>query len=485
MKTAFLLIACLVTARAQTPVILISIDTLRADHLGTYGYRAIRTPNIDSLARGGTVFEQINSQIPLTLPSHTSLFTSTYPFENGVEENAEFVPKGAVTLASVLRVHGYATAAFVGSNLLDRRFGLDQGFENYDSPFGSQSVRPENPYSARVRRDGSLVLRAANQWLATHTGRPVFVFVHLFDLHAPYKLRPSETSALPETAGYDAELSYVDQLLGKFRQTLEQTGWWQRSLVVFLSDHGESLGEHGESSHGYFIYQSTVHVPLIMHWPADAPGLPARINEAAGLIDVTPTILDSLHIPAPPSYEGESLLKTARSRNVFSESVYTRDTFHWAALRSVRDENWKYIDAPRPELYDLAKDPGERQNVLRQDSAEVVILRTELNRLLARYGKAAHGASPDTSVGTRETLGSLGYIAGGAPKSSSGSRIDPKDRLPEYQLFERALDALYVTRFEAAISGFKRVLAEDPNNVPARSSLADAYARAGKMPKQQ
>ncbi|HUI42483.1 MAG TPA: sulfatase-like hydrolase/transferase, partial [Terriglobia bacterium] len=200
-------------------MILISIDTLRADHLGVYGYRRINTPNIDAFARQGTVFEAIDSQIPLTLPSHTSLFTSTYPFENGVEENDQHVPAGAVTLASVLRSHGYKTAAFIGSVLMDHRQGIDQGFDFYDSPFRGLSEESGNPFAVGVRRDGALVLRAARQWLGESRNQPVFAFVHLFDLHAPYAQAPSP-EGLPDPAGYDVQIAYIDRLLGQFQHAL-------------------------------------------------------------------------------------------------------------------------------------------------------------------------------------------------------------------------------------------------------------------------
>jgi len=474
-------------AQAQTQngreaaVILISIDTLRADHLGAYGYRKISTSNLDSFAEQGTIFSDVSSQIPLTLPSHTSLFTSTYPFKNEVEENAEIVPAGAVTLSSVLRSHGYQTAAFIGSNLLDRRFGLDQGFDFYDSPFEAPTNGLANPYSASVRRDGALVLRAARSWLNTHSGKPALVFIHLFDLHAPYKLAPRKGSSEPETAGYDAEIGYVDRILGDFKRFLAQSGWWDKSLVVLLSDHGESLGEHGETSHGYFIYQSTLHVPLIVHWPAGEPKHPERVSQPAGLIDVAPTILDWLHIPIPASFEGESLVSSSahEPHAIASESVYARDAFRWAPLFSLRLGQWKYIEAPRSELYDVAKDPREQSNILAANSAEAASLRGELSRLRARYQQSQAAPAQDTSHGTREALKSLGYLAGGGPKAVNRSAPDPKDRIEEYQLFDRALDALYSRRLEAAIHGFQQVLAKDRNNLPALGNLGDAYLRAG------
>ncbi len=457
----------LVSAQQAPPVILISIDTLRADHLSAYGYRKIQTPNIDSFAQQGTVFTQMESQIPLTLPSHTSLFTSTYPFENGIEENAEIVPAGVVTLASVLRSHGYKTAAFVGSNILDRSCGLAQGFDEYDSPFGG----------ARVRRDGALVLRAASAWLSAHSNQPAFVFVHLFDLHTPYQLMPQKGSNEPETKGYDAELVYVDRILGRFRQSLIDSGWWKQSIVALLADHGESLGDHGELSHGYFIYESTVHVPLIVHWPDGSPKYPERVTEPGGLIDVAPTILDALHLAAPPSFDGISLLHNG-SHALYSESVYARDTFRWAALRSLRVGRWKYIQAPHEELFDLEKDPAEQSNLFRANEASAAALRTQLSALMAKHARA--NPAPDTSDATKKTLGSLGYLSGGSRKTPSRDAPDPKDRLTEYQSFDRALDALYSQRFADAIRGFLAILTQDRNNLPARYSLGEAYLRIGK-----
>jgi len=457
-----------VAAQEPASVILISIDTLRADRLSAYDYRKIQTPNIDSFAQQGTIFAAVSAQIPLTLPSHTSLMTSTYPFENGLEENAEIVPEGAVTLASILRSHGYRTAAFVGSNILDRRCGLDQGFEEYDSPFGG----------ARVRRDGALVLRAASVWLAAHSNQRVFLFVHLFDLHTPYQLSPGKGTNEPETTGYDAELGYVDRILGRFRQSLIDNGWWKKSMVAVIADHGESLGDHGELSHGYFIYESTLHVPLIVHWPDGTPKHPERVSEPAGLIDVAPTILDALRLAMPPSFEGISLLNSG-SHGIYSESVYARDSFRWAALRSLRAGRWKYIEAPHAELFDLERDPGEQSNLLRANEAVAATMRAELSRLMAKHARANPPAR-DTSDATKKTMESLGYLSGRSRRASLREGPDPKDRLAEYQMYDRALDAMYSQRLGIAIRGFLQVLAQDRDNLAARGSLGDAYLRYGK-----
>ena len=390
--TALALAALSFACAAATPVILISIDTLRADHLSAYGYRRIATPNIDSFASGGTLFSNIACQTPLTLPSHTSLFTSTYPFENRIQENAELVPPGAVTLAGILKSHGYKTAAFVSSVFLEREMGLDQGFDTYDSPFNFAAFSPisgemffggaKNSYAVRDRRDGALTLYAALRWLAAQKGQPVFVFIHLFDLHTPYTI--TETAARSKgVSRYDGQLEYEDELIGRLKSAFVRTGWWDKSLTILLSDHGEGLGDHGESSHGYFIYQSTLRVPLIVHWPPGSAPKPPKIEQPAGLIDVAPTILDFLHLPAPPSFQGASLL-SGSPRVVYAESFHTHDSFGWSPLRAVRLGEYKYILAPHPELYNLANDPAEHTNIVASNPSKALDLRAQLAKLLAR-----------------------------------------------------------------------------------------------------
>jgi choline-sulfatase len=477
MAAPLMLLAALGNLRgaAPTPVILISIDTLRADHLSAYGYRAIQTPNIDAFTEHGTLFAHADSQIPLTLPSHTSLFTSTYPFQNRIEENAERVPPGVVTLASVLKSHGYKTAAFVASVFLEKEMGLDQGFDFYDSPFHFEAFSPlsgsmffggasRNPFVARDRRDGVLVVRAALEWLAANRDQPVFVFLHLYDLHKPYKL-----------ASYDAEVRYTDQVLGTFRKTLMASGWWQRSLVVLLSDHGESLGDHGEASHGYFIYQSTLHVPLIFHWPEGGAQFPPRQQQPVGLIDVSPAILDFLHLPAPASFEGASPLASKTARPIYAESRHAHDSFGWAPLRSVREGDFKYIEAPKPELYSLRSDPGEKINILEKNPAEARRLRAELGKLLARYGAKQPAQPGNITPETRALLGSLGYLAPGPGANLNGSGADPKDRLPEFQLYERAMVYLFDRRLNQAVGALRQLLAGDSHNTLARRDLGNCY----------
>jgi len=460
------------TLLAQSPVIIISVDTLRADHLSAFGYRKIQTPGIDAFAQHGTVFAAVDSQIPLTLPSHTSLFTSTYPFENGIEENAEIVPPNAVTLASILRARGYRTGAFIGSDLLSQRFHLDQGFDVYDSPFHPQISSAENPYDIRVRRDAALVVRSALQWLNSGDRKPPFLFLHFFDLHAPYAEGPVKTIQ-PATAGYDAEIQHVDRVLGRLRQALIDKSWWDKSLVILLSDHGESLGEHGESSHGYFIYQSTLWVPLLIHWPSQSQPLPATVTQPAGLIDVAPTILDFLRIPIPASFRGTSLLQNT-PHPVYSETMYAHDAFRWSALRSLRNQELQYIDAPVPELYNLSSDPRQQKNLAQTSAAQSRKLQTELHALLS---VPTPNPKRDNSPATTSALRSLGYIASSRRGSSGVSGPDPKSRLPEYRAYERGLEALYDHRESQAAAILSALLKQDSFNNLARYYLGEAYLR--------
>jgi choline-sulfatase len=467
-------------AAEKPPIILISVDTLRADHLNSYGYSKIRTPNIDSFSEHGTIYRQIDSQIPLTLPSHTVLMTSEWPFITEVESNTQSVPPRTVTLASVLRANGYATAAFIGSMILDRRYGLDQGFDFYDSPFEAAAGSTPNPYSARVRRDAALVLRAARQWMARNVGKPCFVFIHLFDLHTPYPL-PGIAGLKPNLAGYDAQLQRIDGALGGFHDQLVRDGWWDKSLVVLLSDHGEGLGDHGETSHGYFIYESTIHVPLIVHWPSDAPPHPASDDSPGGLVDVAPTILDYAGIPAPASFSGVSLLRPAETRTVFSESVYPRDTFGWAALRSLREGTYKFIDAPRAEFYDLRRDTGETSNTLQTHEKDAAPMKQRLSSLLAREPAPRAEGAPELSPHMREALQSLGYTAGAKAGGTSGA--DPKDRIAEHEAYENGLALLYTRDYGGAIRELNSVTARDPQNLPALCALGEAHFRSGNAPR--
>jgi choline-sulfatase len=399
-------------AQPSTPVILISVDTLRADYLGR------QTPHIDALAKSGTLFSQVSSPFPLTLPAHAALFTSTYPFASGVEDNGIPLSTPATTLATVLKNAGYRTGAFVSSFVLDRRFGLNRGFDVYDGPAEVHRIERKRP--------GAQVAEAATHWLEQNSSAPFFLFLHLYDLHLPYD---------PQRHSYIDELAYVDRVLGDFFAFLERRGLLQKALIVFTSDHGEGLGEHGESTHGYFIYQSTLHVPLILHGLKRLPQ--GRRDEAASLLDVAPTILDAVGLPRPVAMRGHSLLGPPDEREIYSESLYARKHFGTSALRSLRAGNYKYIEAPKPELYDLASDPNEKRNLYEQQRSKAAEMGKRIAAVRAS-SPARHASKPPTSE-TADALRSLGYLAGSTSSSRVEPHVDPKDRSADFERYCVAL----------------------------------------------
>jgi len=430
-----------------------------------------------------------------------SLFTSTYPFANGIRENAQVLPAGAMTLATVLAGRGYNTAAFIGGYFLERRFGLAQGFQTYDSPFDTRVIKG----ALDLKRPAAQVLDGAERWLRQSSGRPFFLFVHLFDLHQPYDAPASYRPRAPQSE-YDQELAYVDDSLGSFLEFLEKSGLDRRALVVLISDHGESLGDHGENTHGYFIYHSTLHVPLILHWPGrfetgdskfkiqDStqtssfdPKVPspekyiARADAPAGLIDVAPTVLSFLGIPSPPSFCGHSLLQLAKDgnlppRDVYSESTYAHDKFGWAALRSLRRGDYQYIDAPHAELYDLRRDSAQLHNLLPGQTALAASYRESLAALVAAYLSVPSpgGETPTFAApGSTESLRSLGYLEITTPKAAlDNSGVDPKDRLFEYKRYLLAGHLARTGKAQEAVAEFESILADDPRNLPAYLELA-------------
>jgi choline-sulfatase len=481
-----LALSAAVNARAgNSPpsVILISVDTLRADRLSCYGYRGQATPHIDAIAKGGTLFSAINSQVPLTLPSHTCLFTSTYPFANGVEENGEEVPPHTVTLAGVLKSQGYSTAAFIGGFVLDRRFGLNQGFDYYDSPFNSGllgTVRVDREAGVdpdSVKRPGESVVNSAIKWIQKDGNRPFFIFLHLYDLHFPYNLSPADRARFGN--GYEAELQYVDENIGRFWRFLSRQGLLKNTLVVFTADHGEGLDEHGEISHGFFIYQSTLWVPLIFHWPDGAgSSFPARVTAPAGLIDVAPTIVRYLGMSPPSQFEGQSLLSllsknsSGPEREVYSESLYAHYHFGCSGLRSLRNGRYKFIEAPKPEFYDLEQDPGEKHNLYSEKRSLAFSYHERLFRLVLQF-EPQH--APPTRVMSPEEvqlLSSLGYTALSSPAEDiASSGIDPKDRITAFDEYERAVSL--GTRGDLTESSriLERLLAVDPELIDVRITL--------------
>ncbi len=476
-----LLAASPVLAQARPSIILISVDTLRADRLRLNSPDAAATPNIDKIAHGGTSFSQETSMVPLTLPSHVAMLTSTYPFVSGVEDNGDRLAPGAVTLASALGAHGYQTAAFLGSFVLDRRFGLDEGFQTYDSPsasLNSDSTGSTDP--GDIKRKGEAVADAGEAWLNTHSDRPFFLFLHLYDLHTPYNLSAAEEAKYGK--GYNGELSYIDHVIGNLWDYLTAHDLVNKSLIVFTSDHGEGLGDHGETTHGFFIYQSTLRVPLMIHWPAGGTRLPERVDTPASLLDLSPTILDAVRLPVPQAMQGKSLLSASElPRDIFSESVYPQRHFGASALTALRRGHYKYIEAPRPEFYDLAQDPGESKNLYADRGSLASAYRERLNQLRQLYKPRSGGTANALSPEVIERLHALGYLTGNSSTpNSASSGVDPKDRIADYEEYGRAIYLASLGHLAEANTVLEAILGRDHDLSDVRLALGLNEQRMGR-----
>ena len=363
----------------------------------------------------------------------------------------------------------------MGSFVLDRRFGLSRDFDVYDSPFDLHNGPVADV--GDLKRPGAQVAAAAMHWLDQNASSPFFLFLHFYDLHTPYDLPPDPRLRHGE-AGYEAELTYVDRTVGDFLAFLERHGLLNKSLIVFTSDHGEGLNDHGESTHGYFVYESTLRVPLIFHWPAGSKRVSQdRIAEPASLLDVAPTILDALGVSRSSEMRGHSLIITGKSpEEIYSESLYARNHFGCAALRTLRVGSYKYIDAPNPELYDLSSDPRESQNLYATRQALAIDLRKRIAALLA--GVRAAKARPPTPDAVN-ALRSLGYLSGSTTSSRVASHIDPKDRIGDFESYGHALALAPAGRLAESSSLLQKLGEKLPDVVDIRISLGLNHQRSG------
>jgi Tfp pilus assembly protein PilF len=467
-------------AAATTPVILISVDTLRADHLGCYQPGNRSTPHIDDLAKKGTLFSQVSTPFPLTLPAHVALFTSLYPFTDGVQDNGVPLNSAAATLATLLKSGGYKTAAFVSSFVLDRRFGLSRGFDVYDGPIDLHNKITGSPVERK--RSGAQTADAAMHWLGSNSGSSFFLFLHLYDLHLPYDL-PQDPSLRHGETGYAAEVAYEDRVVGDLLAFLEHHGLFDKALIVFTSDHGEGLGDHGESTHGYFVYQSTLHVPLIVHWPSAFTRSPGgRVDDAASLLDVAPTILDAAGLPRAAEMRGRTLIGARPADAVYSESLYARNHFGCATLRTLRAGRYQYIESPKPELYDLSGDPAEQHNVYEQERSKAAAMS---DQIAALRSSAPPGASTNTASPKPDTvnaLRSLGYLSGSAPKGPE-PRVDPKDRIADFERYVSALSLASAGRPAESNNTLRALAAKLPDVADIRIELGLNEQRLGDFTK--
>lgn len=436
--SAALVLSALLAAGCGSPprprnLLVITLDTMRADRLPPYGFSGVVTPALDRLAAEGALFEQSFAAAPLTLPSHATLFTGMYPPRLGVRDNTG-APLSAdfQTLAEVLGARGLTTGAFVASAVLAPRRGLDQGFGTY-----SMGASPGCPGSPRARRPADDVVSEAVTWLADHDSAPFFVWIHLYDTHRPYQLPDDYARSYADP--YAAAIAFEDAQIARLISHLEARDLLDDTLMVVAGDHGESLGEHGEDSHGMFIYQEALRVPLIMRGPGVVP---RRVSAPVRLVDVMPTILDMFGVGTPPM-DGLSLTRLlagadeGSSREVYAESLYPQ-RFGWASLRSLRADRYKVIDAPRPELFDLESDPYEQRNLFESKPSVAAGMLTRLRSFDSERGRSVD-AAPDVDRAFAERLASLGYVSGTSGRASSVSdgQTDPKDMIAAFNHLTR------------------------------------------------
>jgi arylsulfatase A-like enzyme/Tfp pilus assembly protein PilF len=486
---AFLLVPRLVPeARRPLNIILVTADTLRADRLPAYGYDKVETPNLDRLAASGVVFEQATTVVPLTLPAHSSMFTGTFPMHHGVRDNGGYyLGQDQVTLAETLKENGYQTGGFVSAFVLDSRWGLNQGFDTYWDDF--DLAKYENVGLDTVQRRGGEVLEEAEKWMDSVKEDRFFAWLHFYDVHTPYEAPEPFLSRYKGYLGarYDGEIAYLDSLMGELTVWLEKNDLEEDTMVVFIGDHGESLGQHEENTHGFFIYDATMRVPFLVKAPYRHIRSGLRIPAQVRNVDLMPTLLDLVGITPPATVQGTSLAPLLEGGSedlgliAYSESFYPRHHYGWAELKSVRNGRMHFIDAPRPELFDIQEDPQQTKNIAAQRAGTVQELKDALDDLVARYGvegideKAPETPDPDTAA----QLAALGYLGGPSKIKIDPSRPlpDPKDKIGLFNLIKDAGADSSEDRIDEAMAKIERVLAEDPDILEAHYIKGNLFAK--------
>ena len=447
-------------------VVLISIDTCRADRLGAYGDPGATTPSIDAVAREGVLFEQAQTTNPITLPAHASLLTGTIPPVHGVRNNESYrLAEDRLTLAEILRERGWRTAAFVGAFPLAARFGLAQGFETYDDAFLGRATRG----TLFNERPAEEVSRAAIAWLGSRGAEPFFLFLHYFDPHGPYA-PPEPWASSHRERPYDGEIAYADAWIGRVVEQLKALDRYDSTVLAIVSDHGESLGDHGERTHGYFVYGSTIRVPMILRLPGGPVG--ARVAEAVSLVDVVPTVLAAAGIEAPPDLDGIDLgpLLRGRSagfaeRDLYSES-FLPASFGCSPLRGLVRDGSRYVWSVRPELYHLRRDPAEADDLSAREPQRVRELHDRLAALVGTPRAATGGEpAPALDAESRRRLAALGYVGGGAVRDEFALEEwmeDPKDFVASYVRIMDAESSYEAGRLDEAEAIGREILARRP-----------------------
>jgi len=473
------LVASAMAAAPQPPkpqppnVILITLDTTRADRMGFLGSERGLTPNLDTLARQSVVFTRAYSQVPLTTASHATILTGTYPQFHQVNDFGVPLAQDLPYAPYIFRGNGYHTAAFVGSLILDPEArsapGFERGFDTYDAGFHRRRTG-EDRYRS-IERRGAEVVAHALAWLNVHQKGPFFIWVHLYDPHDPYD-PPEPYKARYASAPYDGEIAYVDSVVGKLLSQLRVLGLYDDALIAVMADHGEALGEHGETTHGIFLYDETIRVPLLFKLPRERSA-GTRIDSRAGLVDVLPTILQAAGIDVPQEVQGESLLsmlwKPAEShdRPAYAESDYPHRTFGWSSLRSLRTGKYLFVEAPRRELYDQSADPKAEHNLSATAVAVTNTLASQIDAFRQRTSSAKEAPKVSMDPELQERLNALGYV--GADSSNStmlgikDTGADPKDRVGVVNLLHRAEMFGEEMRFQEAAPLLEQVIAMEPD----------------------
>jgi arylsulfatase A-like enzyme/Tfp pilus assembly protein PilF len=472
--------SCFKPRPAIRNVLLISIDTLRADHLSAYGFPRPTTPNIDAVAREGVLFKNVHTPVPMTLPAHVSMLTGTLPPTHGLRDNLlSRLPEGSVTLAERLKARGFTTGAVVSSFVLDRRFGTSQGFDSYDDRF--QAVHKVGDLA---ERKGDEATRVARKWLDDHKDRPFFFFVHFYDPHDPYE-PPEPFASQWKGDPYAGEVAFADHCVGQVLEKLRQLGLYDSTLIVITGDHGEMLGEHGELNHGFFIYEGALRVPLVVRVPRAAAAA-RQVDLPVSLIDIAPTVLSLVGAEVPKEVQGVDLSPWLAGRGagggarpLYAETVTPTRYYGANSLLGVIADGWKYIETTRPELYDLRSDPAEAVNLLEREPAKADALGRTLLAILAAAGRAP-GPAPEPAAldeASRQRLAALGYLGRSGESSSHGfdrSKEDPKDLIGFFRQDQRLNKLVEDKKYAEA-----RALCDDM--LRQRPGFADCHLQMSKI----
>jgi arylsulfatase A-like enzyme/Tfp pilus assembly protein PilF len=480
-------------ARDRLNLVIVTLDTTRADRIGAYGSHDVETPTIDRLAAEGALFEQAVSVAPLTLPAHSSIFTGKFPPEHGVRDNGGFfLGSDQVTLAEILKSRGYRTGGFVAAYVLAGKWGISQGFDTYFDEFDLSGVRAVS--LSAIQRPANEVLDKALPWIEQSSGAPFFAWIHLYDPHAPY--RPPEPFATKYNGHpYNGEIAFADSQLARLVSTLQSRRLYDRTVIVVMGDHGESLGDHGESAHGFFVYNSVTHVPLVIHTPFSGTGH-RRISDPVRSVDIMPTVLDLLSAPAAVGISGVSLVplltgaKSELALDAYSEAMYPLHHYGWSDLHALRSGRYKVIDAPRPELYDIDRDPTETTNLFADRQALGDRMIAELRTLEGRFKQVvASMPASDVDPEARERLAALGYVGTFVASASDPrtGRADPKDKIG---LFNRLNEATDISRdreddpegsFKRVVGLLNEVIHQDPQVIDAWFMRGTKYLAHGDL----